>query len=264
MCTPTSGFPARATGTATVADASLLVVLPVLDADWARPCLTSVLAPNSAAGWDAEQTLVVDNTRDGIDIGGPWDAVPGFRDPDGHNLGVARSWNVGARRVLDEGLDYLVLCSASMQFGPVLHTTWVQQMERFWGENVIECDGHSWHLIAFHRRVFERVGLFDENFWPAYVEGLDYGYRMRMVGWEGGWRRCWVNAMSRGVAHHLQWIECPFRPLDAYYRRKWGGTKGEETNVLPFGDKPLDWFPETTIPELARRYGLGTRGESWW
>lgn len=235
----------------------LLAVMPVITHTYAEKCIASICQRDSAFGVPLDDVLIVDNTRDGS---GNRYGLRVHRNPDGHNLGVARAWNVGAREVLDHGLDYLLIVSASMLFGPILHTTWLEQMRRFWGENVIECDGHSWHLIAFHRRVFERVGLFDTNFYPAYIEGLDFSFRMRQVGWEGSWTRCWVNALSQGHALHNNVVSCPADPLLDHYAAKWGGKKGEETFTLPWGDKPLGWWPERSIPELAEAYGL----EVWW
>jgi hypothetical protein len=76
-----------------------LVVLPVITSDVADACVASLKRPDSAAGVDlASDLLVVDNTRAG------WAAerygLPTDRDPDGHNLGVARAWNVGIDRLL--------------------------------------------------------------------------------------------------------------------------------------------------------------------
>lgn len=246
----------------------LLAVVPVigerrLPSPPAQIGLASMLAEGSALGLAAIELLVVDNTRLGLNPDYVRDHLPGvaiYRDPDGHNLGVARSWNVGARAVLDRGLDYLVLLSSVVQFGPILHCTWRSQMETFWGERVIEAEGHSWHLIALHRTVLEGVGLFDSNFYPAYVEAEDYSFRMRQLGWEGGWTRVWVNALSQGHGLHVPLVSCPWGPLGAYRAAKWGGGKHEETFTLPFGDKPLDYFEDVPIPELARRYGL----EVWW
>jgi hypothetical protein len=244
----------------------VLAVIPVLDWAIARPCIDSIAAPDSAAGLDPSEVLIVDNAREAfphyamtLEHGG-LQPMRYHRDPDGHNLGVARSWNIGARAVLDEGQEYLIVCSSVMRFGPLLHTSWLAQMERVWGARVIECDGHSWHLIAFHRTVLETVGLFDENFYPGYVEGIDYGLRLRMLGWEGGWPRMWVNALSAGVGAHVDMVSCPWTPLNAYYMDKWGGPKGEETHTRPWGDKALGYFPEHSIPELAEKYGL----EVWW
>jgi GT2 family glycosyltransferase len=137
-------------------------------------------------------------------------------------------------------------------------------MLAFWGADVIENDGNSWHCIAFHRRCFEGIGRFDPAFYPAYFEGLDFSYRLRMVGMEGGWPRVWINALSQGVALHNQAVSCPAAPLLAHYRAKWSGDKGEEQWTRPWGDKPLDYVVEEPIPVLAERYGLGPYGETWW
>lgn len=248
----------------------LLCVLPIVKRSTTDKCIDSIIQPNSACGIDPKDILLVDNTREG------WVAtdrrVKGFRfqtyrDPDGHNLGVARSWNIGARRVLDEDLDYLVIMSASMLFGPELHTTWLRQMETFWGESVIECEGNSWHLIALHRRLFEQVGLFDEAYYPAYMEQTDWCYRLRMKRLEHSFTHVWVNALSQGAGLHVNDgkgqtddVDCPAGPLLAHYRDKFGGDKGEETYVQPWGNKPIDYWPEYSIPELAEKYGL----VNWW
>lgn len=242
----------------------LLVVLPVIIPETADVCVASILRADSSMGIAPADVLIVDNSRDGFAAKYAADGFQVHRDPDGHNLGVAGAWNVGARAMLDEGRDYLVLLSASVEFGPRLHCTWLWQMEQFWGAKVIEADGHSWHLIALHRSCFERIGLFDANFYPAYFEQIDWCYRLRMIGWEQGWVRVWVNALSRGVAAHNHLVACPAAPLLAYYAAKWGGPKGEETWVQPYGVKPLDYWEPTPIPVLAERYGLGEEGVGWW
>lgn len=239
----------------------LLVVLPVIMRETTDICVDSLLMNNSAAGLSPEEILIVDNTRDGW---APEYGLRTYRDPDGHNLGVARAWNVGAQEVLDRGLDYLVLMSASMRFGPELHTTWRRQMTEFWGAKVIEADGHSWHLIALHRSCFERIGIFDGNFYPAYGESIDWCYRLRMIGWEQGFVRVWVNALSQGVALHANMVRTLPAPWLDYYARKYGGAKGEETFTMPFGSKPLDYWEDIPIPVLAERYGLGEHGVGWW
>lgn len=236
-----------------------LVILPVIQQRTTDVCIGSILTPGSSAEIEPEDILMVDNSRDGFASSY---GLRVHRDPDGHNLGVSRSWNVGAREVLDRGLDYLTIMSASMQFGPILHTTWTRQMKTFWGADVIEADGHSWHMISIHRRMFELVGLFDPNFYPGYFEQIDWCTRLRILGREGPWPRVWVNALSQGVALalHEAEISAPAGPLLAYYRDKWNGDKGEELNALPWGDKPMGYFDERPIPELAMKYGL----ETWW
>lgn len=233
-----------------------LTVIPVIDKEIADACIDSVLREDSASGIKLEDILIVDNSKQGLNYQERGLRV--FRDPTGHNLGVARAWNIGAREVVERNLDYLVIMSASMLFGPIKETTWIRQMETFNGANCIESDGHSWHLIAFHKRVFDLIGFFDENFYPGYFEAIDFGYRLRMLNMEGGWPRVWVNALSQTVGRHTDLVLAP--PLLDYYKKKWGGDKGEEKYVLPFGDKPLGYFEERSIPELAKEYKL----TNWW
>lgn len=234
----------------------LLCLIPVIWDQTADKCIASILDPGSSAGIKPEEILIVDNSREGF--AGKY-GLRTYRDPDGHNLGTSRAWNVGAREVLDKGIDYLLVMSASMQFGAYLHTNWREQMDRFWGERVIECMGISWHCIAFHRTVFEGVGLFDTNF-HVYEEGIDFSHRMSLLGWEGGWCTQWVNAVVQGVALHINMVSCPSAPLKAYYAAKWNGEKGHEKFTRPFGNKPIDYFEDVPIPVLAERYGWKT----WW
>lgn len=207
---------------------------------------------------------MVDNSRDG------WAhkqahkraELPTIRDPDHHNLGTSRSWNIGARHVLEHNLDYLVLVSSSIRFGPILHTTWTRQMSEFWGAKVIEATGLSWKLIALHRTCFERIGLFDPAFWPGYFEAIDWCRRLHLIGWEQGFVHVWANAMAATVGEYAHMVLA--QPLLDHYASKWGGPKGEETFVLPYGNRPLDHVVEEPIPVLAERYGLDEKGIAWW
>ena len=40
----------------------------------------------------------------------------------------------------------------------------------------------AWHCIGFTRKTFDKVGMFDEQFYPGYYEDNDYGYRLK-IGW---------------------------------------------------------------------------------
>lgn len=252
---------------------TVLAVLPAIRSETTESCLRSMLRPDSSFGIPSDELLVVDNSRDG------WmpymnqilgEELRVHRDPDGHNLGVAGSWNVAAREVLDVGHDYLVLVSTTMLFGPNLHTTFGAEMAKEWGAPLIESMGNSWHLIAIHRDVLQVVGLFDPNFYPAYEEAIDWGYRQKLAGLEVPWPRVWCNAMSLGWAMHVDrstWPapRCNGPALQDYYAAKWGGPKGSETFTTPFGQTAdRDWWPEHTIPQLAEMYGLGIYGKDWW
>lgn len=241
-----------------------VAVVPVIDPEFDQPCLDSLADPGSSWGFPVEHTLVVDNTRHGL-APGAW-AGPIYRHPDGHNLGVPRAWNMGVGFMREMGAETLTIVSASMLFGPLLHCTWEWQINDHPDAMVLECNGHSWHLITFRRDVFDLIGTFDGNFYPGYFEAVDFGHRLLLAGIPGkmhnSWQTAWVNAMSRAVAGHLDMVDVSADPLLDYYRFKWGGDKGNEKFKTPF-DEPrygLDYWPDATIPELAARYNL----TNWW
>lgn len=236
-------------------DMKVLTILPAMSEEECNTCLNSIARPDSAAEIKLEDIRVIDNSKDGFI---PQQKVSVYRDPDGHNLGIARSWNIGAREVVEKQYDYLLIMSSAMLFGPMKEITLMEQLRRYRGENVIESDGHSWHLVALHRRLFEKIGYFDENFYPAYFEQIDWCYRLEVLGLQGAWPRVWVNALSTTVGKYSYLTLAP--PLLEYYRQKWGGDKGEEKYKLPFKDKPMDYFPNNSIPDLARKYEL----KEWW
>ncbi len=220
---------------------SALVVIPSIFQPYTNACLLSMRIP-------AEQVMIVDNTL--------------------HNRGVPVSWNAGRKRVLDEGTDWLVICSAAVRFGPSGGRDFLdalsQSDDRLFraafmnGIPVVEAgNGLGWHLIAFQRSVLERVGPFDENFSPAYHEDNDYSYRIqlsygvdsRAPGFVGPlWPKVDIDARLVEVAHGIKQanIAVDFVALSSYYQRKWGGESGKESYKTPFcePDRSLDWFPE--------------------
>lgn len=236
------------------------VLLPILDETIGLSCIKSMQIKNNSSGFDLENITIVDNTRNGLQN----THLKTYRDPDNHNIGVSGAWNVGARDVVENKKDYMIILSASMLFGPELHITFIEQMNRHPEAMIVESEGHSWHLIAIHRKVFETIGYFDENFYPGYFEQIDFCRRMDLANFDNKgskeWANVWVNALSTGVGQHIQFLSLPADPLLAYYREKWGGNKGEEKYDKPFGDKPLDYFPDFTIEELVKKYGL----DKWW
>lgn len=234
-----------------------LAVLPVLLESTADACVESMLDPVSSFGIPKEDILIVDNSLDGF--AGKY-GLRTYRAEGIHNIGVGRAWNIAVREVLEKKFDYLVIVSTSMYFGPVMYHTFMSHLQDHNGDNVVEATGHGWHLIALHRVLLETIGLFDENFYPAYFEDVDFGNRMKLKGLQYNWPKVWINAITRGVGLHAKAITCLPQPLMDYYAEKWGGSKGNEIFELPFGDKPIGYFPENSIPDLISKYGL----THWW
>lgn len=178
------------------------------------------------------------------------------------NRGVAASWNDVARTVQAEGRDWLIVCSAATRFGPPGGEDFIEHLEHHRDAWVVE-PGMSlsgrlpvvgWHFIAWSRRnVLDRVGLFDENFWPAYGEDMDMSRRIlsaaalrRSGAGPDFWPKVTIDAelVMQGHGIKIAKIKIDVPAIHAYYARKWGGTYGHELWRRPFGKHRLDYWPE--------------------
>lgn len=215
-------------------------------ADWI--VVVPVIAPRSEtaaarATWDvdAPNLLVVDNTPDGAYVGGPWEY---HRDPDGRNLGVAASWNVG----LALGREFTVFLSSYLVLDEGLARTVERMID---AANDYGClTWQACHLWALTAKTFEVCGRFDEHFHPAYFEDTDMLTRMELAG-----VHCGANPIPKiavpGICPQARSLALGLaRPdmdaLRARFRAKWGGDPFQTTHRTPFNDPSLtiqDWGP---------------------
>lgn len=200
---------------------SFVAVLPSIYPIWTDRCLES-MSPAFR-----ENTLVVDNTVT--------------------NIGVGASWNIGIDRMEDVDADWLIIVSAATRFGAPGGDDFVQQLD--WNPDAVAVEaGHGvgWHLIAFPRKTIQAVGRFDENFF-AYEEDIDYGRRisLALVREPPYWTKVSVDVSIAGFSHgvDLGGVKIDNQRQLGYYAEKWNGPKGQERNSLPFGDKPIDYWP---------------------
>lgn len=216
---------------------NFVAILPSIWPEWTNLCLDSMSSRLAAF------TIVVDNTVE--------------------NRGVPASWNIGARYTLETDAEWCVIISAAVRFGEPGGLDFLAALDHAeggeWAIEAGECAndptiGLGWHLIGFRRSTFERVGLFDENFFPGYFEDLDFGHRIRCAtpSWQEGpdplWPKVNVDADLAGFAHgkRLAGVDVPIDPLVRYFSRKWGGLVGQTMYDRPFGDpkNDLGYWPE--------------------
>jgi GT2 family glycosyltransferase len=172
------------------------------------------------------------------------------------NLGVAASWNLIIRTALAHGHEWIFIGSNDT----VLHSGSLKAAVEFKKEK----EFGVWHLHAFnffllHRATVERVGWFDENFYPAYKEDQDYCYRchiatMRRLPGMPGCRADHVgSATIRSDARYAARNQETHAWNARYYQMKWGGDAGSEKFEHPFNNPNYDhrWW---AVPEnnLAR------------
>lgn len=178
-----------------------------------------------------------------------------------HKFSVAESWNRGINcGFYTHGSQYVIVSNDDVLY----HPDCINQMVKaaFKGHLFVNCQllkdyrdltsrwtqgGFSLFLIS--RECWEKVGMFDEAFRPAYFEDNDYFYRMKLAGIseyvsphagfhhrvnvdsEGSWLG-WSTTFSdpEMKAHHREVMETNRN----YYVDKWGGPPGEEKYTIPF------------------------------
>jgi GT2 family glycosyltransferase len=235
----------------------VFVGIPILNrADLLERCLDHIDHP--------AQLLVVDNNS----VDRRFDArlrrlarERGFelaRQP--RNLGVAASWNLIVRTGIARGFDLVFIGSNDTFLHPGSLAA-VLELEK--PDDEVVWHLASWNFFAIHRRAIDRVGWFDENFYPAYKEDQDYAYRCSLAGvkriqayFTGAGAEHLGSQTIHSDAHYFACNRHTHLRLNmAYYRRKWGGNRGCERYVTPFGraDRDWRWWPPPGAPAIARR-----------
>jgi hypothetical protein len=93
----------------------------------------------------------------------------------------------------------------------------------------------------------EKVGYFDQNFWPVWYDDNDYGRRLKLSGLSFLIdERVHVEHKRSSTARGDRFLRRISREREvrnaAYYARKWGGPPGEETFTSAFGDPKLGCY----------------------
>jgi hypothetical protein len=207
---------------------SYVVVLPSIYQPYTDECVASMAMELR------RRTLIVDNTA--------------------ANIGVSKSWNRGVDFMHERGADWLILLSAAVRFGALGGLDFVHHLRE--PHHIVEAKPvYGWHLIAFHRHVFDRCGLFDENF-HSYFGDIDWSIRIQhaYAPKDPPWDKTTVDLHDMGMAHAIKLAGVDQRPgwqsadenID-YFHAKWGRHPGgwQTPHTHPFNnpDHGLDYWP---------------------
>lgn len=161
---------------------------------------------------------------------------------------VSRSWNRAIDFLLYQGCDYVIVPNLDLIFKSNLVDNLVDFAEKTkdkyilwtalpWGEKESieeavegEASPETPHFSCYmvDRRLFEKVGLFDENFKAAYNEDLDMHYRIKLagevaVGFEGA-RFFHQGGGSRTIQSDPELLSrnhITHNANDMYFKAKW-------------------------------------------
>ena len=225
-------------------------------------------------GWSREFSKQV-NGRDVFKIGmvdhgfcsAPIGAIHCIRHP---NAGVAGAWNEIIK--LFPSPRWMIV-NNDIEFAPgdlrkmehfIAGYTSDNRPGIFYGNH-----GASWFSITAD--CVEKVGLFDENLHPAYLEDCDYSRRCDLLGMpranvpdchavhglapdgrDQSKGSCTVNAAPDLAALNSRTHAGNF----AYYERKWGGRNGEEKFKTPFNGMHWPVWAWKFDPDLRKRQHL--------
>lgn len=195
------------------------------------------------------------------------------------NTGVAEAWDRGIDEMYRTGADWLIIISAAMRFGEKKGLDMLQQIEKHSYANIIhfakadvpeqnyagadsppyDSGVFYWHCTAVNRKVFDRIGYFDPNFYPVYYEDTDFDLRFQK-GFDDPQRLILpIDAQGSTIGHgvKLGGIEAPAEPNILYFVQKWGRSPeaavlGEYNKPFNDSDNPLSYFPEVRGRKYAR------------
>jgi GT2 family glycosyltransferase len=156
------------------------------------------------------------------------------------NVGVAASWNYFLTYTSKE----VVICNDDIEFMYNTLEQFVLGTELHPEGGIFYCDdkyqGSEYSCFVVKKWVTEEIGLFDEQFFPAYFEDNDFNHRAKVAGVPiirlPALRFGHVgSATLKGYSpaqlerHHQE-----FRANRSRYERKWGGLPGEEAFTTPY------------------------------
>lgn len=97
----------------------------------------------------------------------------------GKNLGVAASWNLLCRMAFDNDFDNILLLNDDIYCGYGTEVV-LKAIEN--SKTGIVQSFHNWSVLLLSKKLYEKIGAFDEVFYPAYYEDSDYLYRLKLNG----------------------------------------------------------------------------------
>lgn len=151
------------------------------------------------------------------------------------NLGVSASWNLICKTAFDEGFTHVLILNDDIELVrpevDLLNTIGQHQ------NDTLLVQSGTWCVICIPKKVFEKVGHFDEQFFPAYFEDNDYERRIMLqsevfVKREPGLDpTLYRNSMTISKEPRLN---SNFERNRKLYIAKWGGEPHKETFGSPY------------------------------
>lgn len=167
------------------------VIIPVLNRfDLLEECISSI-------DCEVEHLLIVDNSGQYSMPTGLYDGKATVLNMPA-NLGVAGSWNLGIKSF--PLAPYWVIASNDIKYAPGQ----LQKLADTSSPDVVIKTSESWSSFSIGSNIVKKVGLFDENYHPAYYEDNDYEDRMDRLGLSDLLKSADINVIAYGASTTMQ------------------------------------------------------------
>lgn len=150
------------------------------------------------------------------------------------NFGVAGSWNFLCKKIFEKH-DYALIINDDVYLG--YKSEVVEKVIDKYPHTLIQSFS-SWSVFLISKRLYNQIGEFDEEFYPAYYEDSDYLYRMKL---EGILQEVDADLNPKVLRTSMTYEKAPEMIDESKkknrdrYVQKWGGMPLLELFNTPFG-----------------------------
>lgn len=154
------------------------------------------------------------------------------------NVGVAASWNQLCDAIFNgtpaaEKCQHALILNDDIYLGKK-----EEEVKKFIIENnvTLATTTGTWCAFLLNNYIYNKVGLFDNNIFPAYFEDNDYAYRLQLSGYphtSHEFLNPEIYRNSQTIAKDPS-LNNNFEKNRNYYIQKWGGEPYKETFLTPF------------------------------
>jgi GT2 family glycosyltransferase len=172
------------------------------------------------------------------------------------DLSLSAAINLGFRRAVNEGCDYIIYSADDTVIGrdcfQTVLTKLVEEDLWFCGGQSLNSPSSGWDVFAINPVILERVGYWDEGFYPAYFEDNDWAHRISLADESkaGYIPADFVHLGSQTVRNMNDGARrrhsIYFEANRERYVAKWGGLPKQETFFVPWngGEPDTNYDPK--------------------
>jgi len=152
------------------------------------------------------------------------------------NMGVAASWNFLAEKAFSEGYFRILMLNDDIELDRDEKEIRAK-LDKYPDHTLVVQDG-TWCSFMLPKVVYDLVGPFDEDFYPAYFEDNDYAYRVKLNSHTEMETHTILNPTLYRNSMTIKkdpTLNKKFQDNEKRFIAKWGGKPSKETFKKPYG-----------------------------